>query len=471
MKKNIKNFICLILTLIICSSCSPIQLTIENLITAPKLTGEFEEINKDLKSFAGENITLKYPKSGEFRSPFIMYDIDGDNQKEAIVFYVDNNENDIRFNVLDKVNDSWINVFSTIGPGVDVEKILISNILDTKNDQIIVNWIKPNKIERSLEIYNYENDDFKCIYNKDYLTDVFLFDIDDDSKDELIIIDRTLKVTPNAVVIKKDEESDELCEDSYVRLRSGPLGYEKITLGKLANNVNALFLDARIEDQEIDNFSLYTEVIVSKDHELMNLFFIQHKNKQLFNINSNNLTQQLENILLDQSLRSREIFCRDIDNDSIIEVPKDLTVHYNFKLNNKSEALPLTVWQKYTDKGWDPSIISVENIKDGYSFIFPDNWYELKNINGYLENKEITPLVVSVYNEKNDELIFKTNDKDQKEIMSIKVINTSETPLKGYLEIKRKNNFIYCVKTNYKNNDYKITLNEIKKCFSIIYGG
>ena len=48
------------------------QATIENLLTAPKLTQEQSEIYQALINSSGSSIKLKYPRGGEYRSAFVL---------------------------------------------------------------------------------------------------------------------------------------------------------------------------------------------------------------------------------------------------------------------------------------------------------------------------------------------------------------------------------------------------------------
>ena len=57
------------------------------LITAPTLFEEQDEILRALRRSAGDKIILEYPKAGENRSAFILSDIDGDGESEAVAFY------------------------------------------------------------------------------------------------------------------------------------------------------------------------------------------------------------------------------------------------------------------------------------------------------------------------------------------------------------------------------------------------
>ena len=61
--------------------------SIDTLMSPPKLSMEQEQIYSALTAAVGNNISLKYPKSGKYLSAFIIEDIDGDGGNEALVFY------------------------------------------------------------------------------------------------------------------------------------------------------------------------------------------------------------------------------------------------------------------------------------------------------------------------------------------------------------------------------------------------
>ena len=59
----------------------------EALLRAPQLSGESRALQKALNSYLNSAVTLKYPNSGDFLSPFAFGDWDGDGQDEAAVLY------------------------------------------------------------------------------------------------------------------------------------------------------------------------------------------------------------------------------------------------------------------------------------------------------------------------------------------------------------------------------------------------
>ena len=457
MKGRTLKLLMLLILIPALSSCSPVETTAEHLMKAPKLSEDFYQINRTLKNLQGNNIVFKYPKSGSNNSPFIMSDVDGDGEDEVIVFYSSDADSKVKFSILDKLGDEWKIIFSSLESGIDVDKVLIADILENKNNQIIVSWVKPNGIDRTLQIYNYEDGAIKCIYTKLYVTDVFVLDINNDCKNELLTIDKTLKITPNVETITKVDNINKLCNGLYVRLKPGSEQYKKITTGKISKGVNALFLDAIYDENDM----FCTEIIVcNKNGSLINLCYVKDNNYKE--------NQQL----IEKTVRNKNIFCRDVDNDGIVEIPKNLFYRRYLKTTVKN-LQPIIVWQKYGDVSWLISNLSIENVKDGYSFIFPNNWYTclhndlLSNYN--VNEKDINIGVIAYYNEEENKLTFITNDLYEQEVLSIVVKKSTEEIEKDYKEIMRKNDFVYYAKINSKNKNFSITLNEVKKCFSFQY--
>ena len=69
------------------SGCGKMSTEINDFIVPPSPSGKLSEISSALYAFTGKDITLRYPKSGEYRSAFIVRDIDGDANDEALAFY------------------------------------------------------------------------------------------------------------------------------------------------------------------------------------------------------------------------------------------------------------------------------------------------------------------------------------------------------------------------------------------------
>lgn len=91
------------------SACSSFQPNLTDLMQSPKLTEEQAEIYEALTNAADvSDVQLKYPKSGDYRSAFVMFDLDADGEDEALVFYnMPSWGGNVRIMVLDHQQDEW----------------------------------------------------------------------------------------------------------------------------------------------------------------------------------------------------------------------------------------------------------------------------------------------------------------------------------------------------------------------------
>lgn len=74
------------------SGCSLTPTSMESLLSPPVRTEEQSEIYQALLSSVNTNISLVYPRSGEYTSAFVVEDIDGDGLEDALVFYQDQSQ-------------------------------------------------------------------------------------------------------------------------------------------------------------------------------------------------------------------------------------------------------------------------------------------------------------------------------------------------------------------------------------------
>ena len=83
--------LCTLLCFVLCS-CQTVlpaneKAQVEELLRAPKLSGDYGALQTALNDWLGESAQLKYPIQGELLSPFVLQDLDGDGQQDAAVLY------------------------------------------------------------------------------------------------------------------------------------------------------------------------------------------------------------------------------------------------------------------------------------------------------------------------------------------------------------------------------------------------
>ena len=223
--------------------------SIDGLLSPPKLSVEQEQIYEALRRAAGSNISLKYPKTGDYLSAFIVSDIDGDGEDEALVFYEKNllqsEENALRLNVLDQINGSWRSVYDLAAGGAEVEKVMISRLGSNSRTNIIVGYSMVNRGERVLSVYDYRDGALTETLNSSYsLADVC--DLDQNGENELLIVcGQTVSQSARAVtyVLARDGSYYE----SRTALNEGFTDFANLLYGNTADGIPCVWLDGMTE--------------------------------------------------------------------------------------------------------------------------------------------------------------------------------------------------------------------------------
>ena len=89
--RRLRLVLCTLLCFVLCS-CQTVlpaneKAQVEELLRAPKLSGDYGALQTALNDWLGESAQLKYPLQGDLLSPFVLQDFDGDGEQDAAVFY------------------------------------------------------------------------------------------------------------------------------------------------------------------------------------------------------------------------------------------------------------------------------------------------------------------------------------------------------------------------------------------------
>ena len=114
-------------TFLVCAlcGCTPTLTGVDNLMRPPKLSGENAGIEEAFsRATANRSIKMKTPTTGEYRSAYVLKDIDGDAEEEVITFYCNaNDETAVYMHILDRVEERWETVADIKGKGSECRKL------------------------------------------------------------------------------------------------------------------------------------------------------------------------------------------------------------------------------------------------------------------------------------------------------------------------------------------------------------
>lgn len=399
----------------------------------PKLSGENSLLQQTFESTVGdsESIVMKTPVSGDNRSSYLLYDLDNDSVKEALVLYSDPIKDDLVYVTVFKfVNDKWSFVSTIKGRSSEVYSVDFADINGDGSFEILMSWSQVlsgdnftpvsmnSNGEKLLTIYSYNGSSVTLLKNESY-SKLLVADINNDSADELFILNISLtnqqKVTSGRIVAF---DNDYLIEQEVKFQLAGMLDVYNIVCDTYSLDDEPhtrVFVDGSISES-----GFITEVIDIKHSDFsVSIPFYE-----------SNISAQ------PQTLRDVRVYSQDIDNDGIVEIPVIEKLTGGIKISatdNEKMPLNLTVWSEIQNNLMVVDSKCLLNGAYGYVFVYPEIWYGN---------------ITAVYNEKNATITFYSLDSNEtltSELFSIK--STFELDWEensnGYTEFDENGVYVY----------------------------
>ncbi len=381
------------------------------LMRPPYPAGEDRSIQEELTKSLG-SFTLKYPKTGSYRSAIVRKDLTGDGRDDALVFYRQDETKPISFALLSQDKGKWQFVSKKEGEGGEIDRVLIGDINGNGVNEIIIGWTIYSSGLNIVSAYSLQDNTLTAIDVKEYseskganisvaYTDMQLYDFDNDGSEEIIASYLNLsEVTATAKLIECHRGVDNAYTMSVTDtapLDGHVLYYAEAKVAKLSDDrIFGVVLDGYK-----DNSTMVTEYVYwnNQSGDLETPFYDQEE-------------QTVSN-----TVRNVNITSRDIDSDGVTDIP---VTEYLPGYDHTSESpMYLTLWYSVDFEAKGHTFINrkrnIINLSEGYSITWQSAW----------DNK-----VTCRLDEKNRILYFYRYRKERfafsEELFRIKVFTQSE---------------------------------------------
>ncbi len=437
---------CLALCITLCGCAA--GFSVENLLTPPKLDAQQAEIYEALINTGGSGVKLKYPRGGDYRSAFVLKDIDDELGEEALVFYesrsVQTGESGLRLKILDKSDGEWHAVYDMACVGSEVDSVSFARLGGGELD-IILRCSSFNQTEKTFSVLNYKDGELKERYASSYSC-LEVIDLNSDGLDELVsvVTDKVNKISTAMMFTNSENGFEKLSE---TQLCGGAADYVGVTKGKLNENITALFLDYSAGSGQYG-----TDVVYCYGSRLIN--------PDSTGANSpNSVISRFTNDYL------AEISCRDIDGDGYIEIPSTTPLP-GYETLTKPEQLCAVQWYTVTDDNFTLEHYSYYSNKYNFALLFPSRW---------------RGVVSAVVNSAANEIIFISYDvnsglevNEYTELIRIRAVDKDDTEglaaSEGMRRLGESEEAVYCFMetAGYKAGNLVLTESELSNCFIIL---
>lgn len=455
MKRKLAGMMCVILMLNL-TGCNFTQTSIDSLLAPPKLSEEQSSIYKALTDTVQSpgSISLVYPKTGDYKSAFVLENIDEEDSKEAIVFYRDNSgisgSSAIKINILDQVDGKWVSVTERpVKDATEVQKVSFVKVESLTYIVIGFNITGTDNI-RMVKVFQYDNqqnhtEKLKEIDFSKNCAEYEVYDINDDGIQELILLMKTVDQHASQEISAKAYhiQHGEVIEIASTWMDSATINYTNIYKGRLNkhNKIPALFLDAQKGGDMMG-----TEILVMRNGFLENLMLDNQAN------------------LLRSTIRMNGWSSMDFDGNRMYQIPNTKPFP-GYDTAALYDQLYLTEWYSYEENedGWGRLVQQSLKYMDyslGFSLEIPEKW---------------RGVVTAKKDASNNELVFFTYRDDIKEdsdkLLKIKVFNrTNDDKLpEGYHLLVKNGQLVYAYQL-YHGIDSENNLNDadVQQLFTLL---
>ncbi len=274
----------------------------------------------------------------------------------------------------------WISVCEAPAPDstANIDFVSFEHLTDPQTINIVIGW-EDTRSSKTAIAYRYQNGRLTSIFERDY-AEIAIADLDSNGTTDLCLLTPQAQSTLLFLACSTDSGFETV--DSLT-LPHGIVSFDSILAGRTANGQTALFPGQHCRPVRH----------LLPDYRRHLCQAAEDGSPALVNLLDN------ENLSLSKlTLRPMQnLFCRDIDNDSIIEIPTASTLPgYEDMLDE--DALYLTTYNILTPNvQLTPEHSGVINTQHRYMLAFPQNWLSGK-VSAVIqpENGELTFLHTTV---------------------------------------------------------------------------
>lgn len=318
----------------------------DGLLALPSLPAEYVELQGEINKVLETGAVSAAAESGANRQSIQLVDIDGDGETETIAFFRQSDGNYL-IKVYKKTEENYVEIGSAEAVGLTLHSIYYPVTSVTGQKSLAVCWGIDESNNYGMTVYSFTDHGMENVLNVQY-SGILVGDFYGDSLDELCFAVKDQSAGQLSLRVFSSKEGAYV-QESETLLCSEARSISKMTLGRCSEGRKALFLDSVAYGG-----GFVTDVITYDGSGHLR-----------------NLTRDRDGGSGIDTWRSIEVFCKDIDNDGLLEVPaassmmSALYPDEKYKLN----------WINYDLSGEKQQKLQTFHVpSDDWYFRWPEQW-------------------------------------------------------------------------------------------------
>ncbi|MGE4485251.1 MAG: FG-GAP repeat domain-containing protein [Oscillospiraceae bacterium] len=409
----------------------------EELYSLPQLSEGYLQLQEQLDAVQSAGAEFSAPTSGMNRQSVQLEDVDGDGMKEALAFFsVQGDEKPLKIIIFRNINGAYAEAARIEGEGANIDSVYYTDMNGDGQKEIIVGWQISAGIGM-LSLYSARDFQITTLLSTNY-TGYNVYDLNRDECSDLLVTNLSTSDLSGEVELFSLTSDGEVASTS-ARLTSGVESVMRVRTGYVRAKVPALFVES-----VINGSSLVTDIFTC------------------INNNIRNITADVKSGVSEDTIRTYNVYCTDVNADGTLEVP------YPQLLPSQSETTSYWAidWYVYNAYGVsEPVLTTYHNYSDGWYLILPDGWRGNIAVRREDTVSGARAVVFSVFGESS------SAPQDFLVIYTLSGANREEqAKVSGRFILAQEDETVYAAKLLIDSNDFPLTADKetIKQNFSII---
>lgn len=317
------------LVLILLTFCGCTMEMGDGLFALPNLPTKYVQLQERLERILDSGAEYTYAESGADKQAVQMIDLDADGQDEVVAFFM-TERSSFKIYLFEYGLEGYYEVGYIEGFGRRLHQVSYPTIDKSGKRAIALSWNYDNTVNYGLSISGYDGVSLYSMVETQYTQSLFA-DIDDNGSEELFVTEvnsATGIYTASAYMLKDRQYI--LC--GQAQLDEDVRGVVNMQISESGDGDTMWYVDSAALGGG------YITDVLSVGDELINL----------------------ASTGMDDTRRASAVYSTDIDNDGVIEVPRDS--------DGKFE------WYGYNANGRVLESTTYHNLTDGWYIFWPSNW-------------------------------------------------------------------------------------------------
>ncbi|MBO4419848.1 MAG: hypothetical protein J5789_08520 [Oscillospiraceae bacterium] len=351
------------------------------LYALPQQSEEYRALQKAVESAMGSG-SYSAPVSGDNLQPIQRVDLDGDGQKETVVFCKKDGDRPLKMLIFRREQERFILSCTLEGDGSAFDSVQYAQVDGLPGMEILVSRRLGEQVQQFLSVYTFHDGTAKELMSSGCYAYTVL-DLDGDQRSDIFIL-RANADGPRAFAELYRFGEEGLQKDAESSLSTGVDSVKRILTGQVDKGVPAVFVASAYDEN-----NLITDVFAL--------------NQNVFT----NITQNDESGQSAQTVRNYYVYSTDIDGDGVIELPETLALPA-LEGDSSSEGQYRILWYNLSPDGTrTEKKTTYHNFAEGWFLFLPESWCQnlcvtkRRSEEGYAgtelallgEDQRLTPLV------------------------------------------------------------------------------